>query len=83
MGCGAKRPPGQMLRVASKDGAEPEIVVQRRANGRSAYMCFDRKCLDKIFGRRALERSLRLKNSTPQQVKDQIVQAITSSDVAG
>jgi predicted RNA-binding protein YlxR (DUF448 family) len=65
-----------MLRVASKDGAMPEVVTNKCVSGRSAYMCCDRKCVDKVFGRRALERSLKLKNSTPQQVKDDIVRAI-------
>jgi len=65
-----------MLRVASKAGATPEVVANKRTSGRSAYMCCDRKCVDKVFGRRALERSLKLEISTPQHVKDDIVRAI-------
>ena len=60
-----------MLRIASKDGEAPQLATNR-AKGRSAYLCREAKCVEKAFARRALERSLKLKNPTPQPIKDEI-----------
>jgi len=83
VGCGAKKAPSEMLRIASKDGAAPQLVTDNRADGRSAYLCREANCVEKAFLRRALERSLKLKNPTPQPTKDEIVRAANASAECG
>jgi predicted RNA-binding protein YlxR (DUF448 family) len=81
VGCGAKRSPAEMLRVASRDGAEPVVSAPRarKAEGRGAYLCVDLKCCERAVSRRALERALKLKCGLPHASRDEIVRVIVES----
>ena len=79
LGCGAKTSPLTMLRIASKDGGAPvvdEPRAKRKAPGRGAYLCANVKCLERAVGKRALERSLKLKCGLSSAAKAEIARAI-------
>ncbi len=77
-GCGAKRSPSEMLRVASRDGEAPLVSTRgaKKAEGRGAYLCIDLKCYERAVARRALERTLKLKCGLPHASRDEIARAI-------
>lgn len=58
-GCGQMKSKKEMLRVLKT--TEGEILLDRtgKKNGRGAYLCGDRGCLEKAFKNRGLERSLK------------------------
>lgn len=58
-GCGQMKSKKEMLRVLKT--TEGEILLDRtgKKNGRGAYLCVDRDCLEKAFKNRGLERSLK------------------------
>jgi uncharacterized protein len=65
-----------MLRIAARDGGAPVIDEQGQAPGRGAYLCRARSCMERALARRALERSLKLKNTVPATLKGEIARAI-------
>ena len=70
-GCGLKQSQRAMWRVAAPNGAEPVVDLRYRAAGRGAYLCRDAACLEQALKRRALERSLKLKQAlTPALVAE-------------
>lgn len=58
-GCGQMKSKKEMLRVLKT--TEGGIILDRtgKKNGRGAYLCCDRDCLEKAFKNRGLERSLK------------------------
>lgn len=58
-GCGQMKSKKEMLRVLKT--TEGDILLDRtgKKNGRGAYLCVDRDCLEKAFKNRGLERSLK------------------------
>jgi len=63
-----------MLRLAASAGGE--LVVDRRysAPGRGAYLCRIKSCGERARARRAIERSLKLKNSIGNQLRIELEQ---------
>ena len=59
-GCGEMKNKKEMLRVLKT--AEGEVVLDAtgRRNGRGAYLCFSKECLQKARKNRGLERSLKM-----------------------
>lgn len=79
LGCGAKTSPQKLLRIASKEGAAPvvdEPKSKRKGEGRGAYLCANLKCLERAVGKKAFERSLRLKCGFSGAAKAEIARAI-------
>ncbi len=79
LACGKKMAPQKLLRIASKDGAAPvvdEPKTRRKGEGRGAYLCADKKCLERAVGKKALERSLKLKCGLSSAAKDEIARVI-------
>ncbi len=70
IGCREMKSKKEMLRVLRT--AEDEILLDAtgRKNGRGAYLCFSRECLDKAVKSHGLERSL--KTSIPEQVYENL-----------
>jgi len=72
IGCGAKRPQGELWRLSAPGG-----VVRRdrdgRAPGRGAYLCARRECVEKAWKRRAVERALRLPSGLPVELRDELL----------
>ena len=70
VGCQEMKSKKEMLRVLKT--AEDEIVLDAtgRKNGRGAYLCFSRECLQKARKNKGLERSLKM--SIPPAVYDSL-----------
>ena len=60
VGCGEMKSKKEMMRVLKT--AENEIVLDTtgRKNGRGAYLCFCKECLQNAAKNRGLERSLKM-----------------------
>ena len=69
-GCREMKSKKEMLRVLKT--AEEEIVLDAtgKKNGRGAYLCFSKECLEKAMKSRGLERSL--KAAIPQEVYENL-----------
>jgi len=49
-----------------------------RAPGRGAYLCRQAGCVEKAWKRRALERALKLKNTVPASLRDDIMKVLST-----
>ncbi|MCD2491610.1 YlxR family protein [Lacrimispora sp. NSJ-141] len=60
VGCGEMKNKKDMIRILKT--AEGDIVLDAtgKKNGRGAYLCFDRECLEKAVKGRGLERSFKM-----------------------
>ena len=69
-GCREMKSKKEMLRVLKT--AEEEIVPDAtgKKNGRGAYLCYSKECLEKAMKSRGLERSL--KAAIPQEVYENL-----------
>ena len=69
-GCGEMKNKKEMLRVLKT--AEGEVVLDAtgRRNGRGAYLCFSKECMQKARKNRGLERSLKM--GIPSEVYDNL-----------
>ena len=69
-GCREMKNKKEMIRVLKT--AEDEIILDAtgRKNGRGAYICFSRECLEKARKNHGLERSL--KAAIPDEVYDSL-----------
>ena len=69
-GCREMKSKKEMIRVLKT--AEEEIILDAtgKKNGRGAYLCFSRECLDKAIKNHGLERSL--KAAVPQEVYENL-----------
>ena len=65
-GCREMKSKKEMIRVLKT--AEDEIVLDAtgKKNGRGAYLCFSKECLEKAIKNKGLERSL--KAAIPEEV---------------
>ena len=70
VGCGEMKNKKEMMRVLKT--AENEIVLDNtgRKNGRGAYLCFSKECLQKAAKNRGLERSLKI--AIPKEVYENL-----------
>jgi predicted RNA-binding protein YlxR (DUF448 family) len=72
VGCGAKKPQRELLRVASQAGSTPALDKNGNAPGRGAYVCENSACVARARKRRAFERALKLRGSVSHEVWDAI-----------
>ena len=70
VGCGEMKSKKEMMRVLKT--AENEIVLDTtgRKNGRGAYLCFSKECLQNAAKNRGLERSLKV--AIPKEVYENL-----------
>ncbi len=70
IGCGEMKSKKELLRILKT--AEDEITLDAtgRKNGRGAYLCFSRDCLEKAIKKKGLERSFRMK--IPKEVYEKL-----------
>lgn len=63
VGCGEMKTKKELIRVLKT--AENEIIIDKtgKKNGRGAYICSSRDCLDKCIKNHGLERSFKMKIS--------------------
>lgn len=73
-GCGEMKHKKEMIRVIRT--AEGEILLDAtgKKNGRGAYLCFSKECLEKAVKSRGLERSL--KTPIPSEVYDSLMKEL-------
>ena len=77
-GCREMKSKKEMMRVLKT--AEDEIILDTtgKKNGRGAYVCFSRDCLEKAIKSRGLERSL--KASIPDEVYENLKKEFEAID---
>ena len=77
-GCGQMKSKREMLRVLKT--TENEILLDRtgKKNGRGAYLCCNRECLEKAFKNRGLERSL--KCQIPVEIIESLKKELVESE---
>lgn len=84
VGCGGKRPPDEMLRIAAQNGEAPQLDAgKQKAAGRGAYLCGATDgaldCARKAWKRRAVERALKLKVPLNAAFKARVEAAIETA----
>lgn len=60
IGCGEMKNKKEMMRVIRTPENEIVLDATGKKNGRGAYLCFSRECLEKAVKSRGLERSLKV-----------------------
>lgn len=70
VGCQEMRSKKEMLRVLKTLEGEFVLDATGRKNGRGAYLCFSKECLDKAIRNKGLERSF--KQAIPQEVYENL-----------
>lgn len=74
VGCGEMKPKKELVRVLKT--TENEIIIDKtgKKNGRGAYICSSRECLEKSIKNHGLERSFKMKidSSVYDLLKDSI-----------
>lgn len=61
IGCREMKTKKEMLRVIKTPENSIELDSTGRKNGRGAYLCFSKECLDLAIKNKGLERSLKVK----------------------
>ena len=67
-----------MIRVLKTSEEEFVIDVTGKKNGRGAYLCMEKECLEKAIRQKGLERSL--KTSIPQEVVESLKKEFEESE---
>lgn len=58
--CRKKKPKDQLIRIVrQKQTGEIFIDKTQKSDGRGAYLCLDRKCLEQVRKKRGIERSFK------------------------
>ncbi len=70
VGCGEMKNKKEMMRVIKTKEEEIVLDATGRKNGRGAYLCFSRDCLEKAMKSKGLERSL--KTAIPKEVYENL-----------
>lgn len=68
VGCREMKPKRKLIRVIRTSEDEILIDATGKKNGRGAYICPNRECLEKAVKNKGLERSLKI--SVPQEIYD-------------
>ena len=70
VGCGEMKTKKEMMRVLKTPEGPICLDTTGKKNGRGAYLCYSRECLQKAIKSKGLERSFQMK--IPQEVYDTI-----------
>ena len=63
IGCNEKREKKELLRIVKNKEAEISIDKTGKKEGRGAYICKDKECMEKAIKNRKLEKSFKMKIS--------------------
>ncbi len=74
IGCQEMKNKKEMMRVLKTPEGELVIDLTGRKNGRGAYLCFSKECLEKSIKNRGLERSLKM--TIPASVYEKLKEEI-------
>lgn len=78
VGCGEMKSKKEMMRVLKTAEGEIVLDVTGKKNGRGAYLCVSRECLEKARKNKGLERSFKM--SIPDQVYDNLQKEFEESE---
>ena len=78
VGCGEMKNKREMIRVIKTSENEIILDATGKKNGRGAYLCRNRECLQKARKNKGLERSFKM--SIPQEVYDALEREFESLD---
>ncbi len=70
VGCGESKEKKELIRVVKDTEGQIHIDITGRANGRGAYICRDKKCLEQAIKRKGLDRTLEV--SVPAEVAESL-----------
>ena len=70
VGCQEMKSKLELIRVIKTPEGEVTLDVTGRKNGRGAYLCKKKECLEKLRKTKGLERSLKI--AIPQEVYEQL-----------
>ncbi len=70
VGCGESKEKKELIRVVKDTEGQIHIDITGRANGRGAYICRDKKCLEQAIKRKGLDRTLKV--SVPAEVAESL-----------
>ena len=73
-GCGEMMPKKEMVRVILTPEENIELDLTGKKNGRGAYICRDRQCLETALKTHGLERSL--KTAIPAEIAQELVKEL-------
>ena len=65
--------------ICSVPGAAAMVDQLYKAPGLGAYLCRQVVCIENAWKRRALERALKLKNSVPASLRDDIMKVLSTT----
>ena len=74
IGCQEMKNKKEMMRLLKTPEGEIVIDLTGRKNGRGAYLCFSKECLEKSMKNKGLERSL--KTTIPASVYEKLKEEI-------
>ena len=70
VGCQEMKSKREMIRILKTESEEIILDATGKKNGRGAYLCLSRECLDKAIKNHGLERSL--KTAVPDEVYERL-----------
>lgn len=70
VGCGEMKSKKEMMRVLKTSEEEFVLDATGKKNGRGAYLCFSKECLEKAVKSKGLERSF--KQPIPKEVYEKL-----------
>ena len=68
--CGEMRPKKELLRMVKTPEGAIELDFTGKKNGRGAYICKKKECLEKAMKKHSLERSLKV--AIPDEIYDSL-----------
>ena len=78
VGCGEMRPKKELMRILRTQDGEFMTDTTGKKNGRGAYLCPSRECLDKARKNKGLERSF--KQAIPKEVYEALEKEMEDID---
>lgn len=78
VGCGEMKCKKELMRVLKSSENEFLLDATGKKNGRGAYICFSRECLEKAIRTKGLERSF--KQAIPKEVYERLEKEMETFD---
>ena len=79
VGCGEMKSKKEMMRVLKTVDEEFVLDATGKKNGRGAYLCFSKECLEKAIKSKGLERSF--KQAIPKEVYEKLEKEFDTVEV--
>lgn len=74
IGCGEMKPKKELVRIIKTPEGEIIADMTGKQNGRGAYICNDRECLEKAQKSRAIERALKM--PVPKEIYESLMKGV-------